>query len=213
MIFRKTIFAELAVFALLACACVCRAQQTPGPGVKPATVMPDVIQVPTAAQPSEHFDPDAATNAYLAQIPASARSRSDAYFEGGYWLILWDFLYGVAIYLLLLHFGWSAAMRNFAERMTRFKPLQTLIYWLEFLIVTTILGAPLELYDGYFRERQYGLATQTLVPWLGDQFIMLLVNLVLGGSSRWCSSAWSAACRAPGGSGAPVSPSSFWFSL
>src|SRR5712692_210828 len=181
MIFRKTIFAGLAIFALLACVSFSQAQQTPGPGAKPATVMPDVIQVPAAAQPSEHFDPDAATNAYLAEIPVSARSRSDAYFEGGYWLILWDFLYGAALYLFLLHFGWSAAMRNFAQRATRFKPLQTLIYWSEFMIVTTILGAPLGLYEGYFRERQYGLATQTLVPWLGDQLIILLVNIVLGG--------------------------------
>jgi STE24 endopeptidase len=143
--------------------------------------MPDVIQVPAAAQVSQHFDADAATDAYLAQIPASARSRSDAYFVGGYWLILWDFLYGVALYLFLLHFGWSAAMRDFAERVTRFKPLQTLIYWVEFLIANTILGAPLGVYEGYFRERQYGLATQTLGPWLGDQLIILLVNLVLGG--------------------------------
>src|SRR5260221_1923969 len=181
MIFRKTIVAGLTVLALFACASVCCAQQTPGTGAKPETVMPDVIQVPMAAQPSEHFDVDAATDAYLAQIPASARSRSDAYFEGGYWLILWDFLYGAALYLFLLHFGWSAAMRNFAERVTRFKPLQTFIYWTEFLIVTTILGAPLAIYEGYFRERQYGLATQTLAPWLGDQLIILLVNLVLGG--------------------------------
>jgi len=181
MILRKADFAWFAVLALLVCVSGSRAQQTPGPGAKPATVMPDVIQVPAAAQPSEHFDADAATEAYLAQVPASARSRSDAYFEGGYWLILWDFLYAAAVYLLLLHFGWSAAMRNFAERVTRFRPLQTFIYWTEFLIVTTILGAPLALYEGYFRERQYGLATQTLGPWLGDQLIILLVNVVLGG--------------------------------
>ena len=181
MIFRRTIFAGLVVLASLACAGASNAEQTAGPGVKPATVMPDVIQVPMAAQPSEHFNADAATEAYLAQIPASARSRSDAYFEGGHWLILWDFLYGAALYLFLLHFGWSAAMRNFAERVTRFKPLQTFIYWTEFLIVTTILGAPLGMYEGYFRERQYGLATQTLGPWLGDQLIVLLVNVVLGG--------------------------------
>jgi STE24 endopeptidase len=84
------------------------------------------------------------------------------------------------MYLFLLHFGWSAAMRNFAERITRFKPLQDGIYWTEFLIVTTILGAPLGVYEGYFRERQYGLATQTLAPWLGDQLIILVVNIILG---------------------------------
>lgn len=171
----------LAVLALLLGVPCSRAQQAPGPGALPKTAMPSAIRVPDAAQPSDHFDVEAATDAYLAEIPASARAKSDAYFEGGYWLILWDFLYGVVIYLLLLRFGWSAGMRNVAERITRFKPLQTLIYWAEFMVVTTILGAPLALYEGYFRERQYGLATQTFGPWLGDQLIILLVNIVLGG--------------------------------
>src|SRR5229473_2374056 len=81
------------------------------------------------AQQSPAFNAEAATNAYLAEIPPAARSRSDAYFEGGYWLILWDFLYGAVISLLLLSLGWSAAIRDFAERTTRFKPVQTAIYW------------------------------------------------------------------------------------
>jgi STE24 endopeptidase len=143
--------------------------------------MPSVVQVPPEAQPSDHFDAVAATNAYLAQIPAQARARSDAYFEGGYWLILWDFLYGAIILILLLHLRWSAAMRNLAERSTRFKPLQTLIYWTEFLLATTILGFPLTVYEGYLREHEYGLATQTFGPWLGDQGKDLLVGIVLGG--------------------------------
>ena len=70
--------------------------------------MPSVVTVPPEALPSDHFDPEAATNAYLAQIPASARARSDAYFEGGYWLMLWDFLVAIFIYWILLRFGLSA---------------------------------------------------------------------------------------------------------
>ena len=31
--------------------------------------------------------------AYLASVPADARARSDAYFEGGYWVSLWQFLW------------------------------------------------------------------------------------------------------------------------
>jgi STE24 endopeptidase len=143
--------------------------------------MPSIVQVPPEAQPSDHFDAVAATNAYLAQIPSDARARSDAYFEGGYWLILWDFLYGAAIYILLLRFRWSAAMRNLAERITRFKPIQTFIVWGEFLVVTTILGFPLTVYEDYIREHKYGLATQTFGPWLGDQFKALLLGLILGG--------------------------------
>jgi STE24 endopeptidase len=72
-------------------------------------------------------------------------------------------------------------MRDFAERLTRFKPLQTLIYWTEFSIVTFILGFPLAVYEGFFRERKYGLATQTFGPWMSDQLKGLLVGIVLGG--------------------------------
>jgi hypothetical protein len=45
-----------------------------------ASQMPSVLTVPPEAQPSDHFDAEAATNAYLAQIPPAARARSDAYF-------------------------------------------------------------------------------------------------------------------------------------
>jgi Zn-dependent protease with chaperone function len=143
--------------------------------------MPSVITVPPEALPSDHFDADVATDAYLAQIPAAARARSDAYFEGGYWLILWDFLMAAVIYWALLRFGWSAKMRDFAARVTRFAFLQDLVYWVQFLILISLLGAPLEIYEGYFREHKYGLATQTFGPWLGDQAKLLLVNMILGG--------------------------------
>ncbi|MGC1617437.1 MAG: M48 family metallopeptidase [Candidatus Acidiferrum sp.] len=180
MNYGKILLPACLALALLPLASTSHAQQTPGPGAKPATAMPDKIPIPPAALPSDHFNVEAAADAYLAEIPANARAKSDAYFEGGYWLILWDFLYGVVIYLLLLYFCWSAKMRDLAERITRFKPLQTLIYWVEFLIVTTILGAPLGIYEGFTRERQYGLATQTFGPWMGDQFKALLVNMVFG---------------------------------
>jgi len=146
-----------------------------------ANQMPSVIQVPAAAQASPDFDATAATNAYLAQIPPAKTARSDAYFEGGYWMILWDFLYGVVIALLLLNLRWSARMRDLAERVTRFKPVQTFVYWLQYLVLTTILVFPLTVYEDYFREHKYGLATQTFGPWMGDQLKGLGVNLVLGG--------------------------------
>ena len=157
------------------------AQAAPANGSNAANEMPSVTTVPPEAQPSANFSVEAATDAYMARIPASARTRSDAYFEGGYWLILWDFLYGVVIALLLLNLRWSAAMRNLAERITRFKPLQTFIYWFEYSVITFVLGAPLAIYEGYTRERQYGLATQTFGPWAWDQTKGLMIGIVLGG--------------------------------
>lgn len=167
------------LLALMVYAIVAQADSTAGQ--LPGTAMPTINSVPPGAQASPNFNPDTATDAYLALIPPEAKSRSDAYFEGGYWLILWDFVVLAVAMLLLLYLGWSAAMRNLAERITRFKPLQTLIYIWEFTIAATVLTFPLTVYEDYFREHQYGLATQTFGPWMGDQLKNLAVSMVLGG--------------------------------
>ncbi len=143
--------------------------------------MPSVTTVPDAARASDHFNANAATEAYLATIPPTAKSRSDAYFEGGYWMLLWDFLFAVAMYWLLLRFRISAVMRNVAERVTRFKPIQTFLYVAQFTVVTTLIGFPLAAYEGFFREWKYGLATQSFGGWIVDQVKLLLVGIVMGG--------------------------------
>jgi STE24 endopeptidase len=72
-------------------------------------------------------------------------------------------------------------MRNLAERISRFKPVQTFVYWLQYLVAIYALGYPLEFYEGFVREHKYGLATQSFWPWMGDEGKALLINMVLGG--------------------------------
>lgn len=124
-------------------------------------------------------DPATATRAWLDTVPADKRARSDAYFEGGYWLILWDFLMTAAICLFLLGSGISARLRDFAERTTRFKAIQVMIYVFGFVLLNTILGFPLFVYERFFREHAYGLATQTFGPWFSEQLTALMVNLII----------------------------------
>jgi len=133
---------------------------------------------PTAA--TQPFDVNAAVEAYLAKMPPAERARSNAYFEGGYWLILWDFLSTVFVMWLLLRFRWSARMCHLSERITRFRPLQTALYWIQFLIVMSVLTFPMTMYEGYFREHKYGLLNQTFGPWMRDQLVGMAVGLVLG---------------------------------
>ena len=158
---------------------------------------------PATPPPAAAFDAVAATNAYLATVPPDKKARSDAYFEGGYWLILWDFLYSAAVALLLLSTRLSSRMRSLAERLTRFQPLQTFAYWVQYLLLTSVLTFPLTVYEGFFREHQYGLATQTFAPWLGDQLKSLALGLLLGGLAVTALFESCAACRAPGTSGEP----------
>jgi len=135
---------------------------------------------PPATGASGSIDPVAATRAYLDQLPADEKAKSDAYFEGGYWLSLWSFLWTAGVFLLLLGTGWSARMRDRAERMTRFAALQTLLYWVQFLVVTTLLFLPLSIYKDWLREHQYGLSNLTFAAWLGEEAKGLGISLIIG---------------------------------
>src|SRR5450432_1823511 len=77
---------------------------------------PKVPLVPEAAKASAHFDAKVATDAWLATMTSQEKARSDAYFEGGYWLILWDFLYAAAVMVLLLETKLSARLRAWTKR-------------------------------------------------------------------------------------------------
>jgi len=152
---------------------------------KPAAepVPPPAPAVPAAAQappPGGRFDPVVATEAWLATMPPEAHARSDAYFEGGYWLQLWGFLYGLGVAWVLLGSGLSARMRNLAERVTRIRFIHGLVYGAEYVIATAILSFPLTIYEGYFREHKYGLSNLTLGGWFGEEGKGLLLGIVLG---------------------------------
>jgi STE24 endopeptidase len=134
----------------------------------------------TAQTNSREADIKAAVDAYLAKMPPAQRARSNAYFEGGYWLLLIDFVYTILVMRLLLRLRSSAKMRNFAGRITRSRFLQPAVYWIQFIIAVALLTFPLTVYEAYYREHKYGLLNQTFGPWLREQLIMLELNLVLG---------------------------------
>jgi STE24 endopeptidase len=139
-----------------------------------------ISSTPTAAPSAPTFNIDAAVEAYLAKMPPARRASSNAYFEGGYWLLLWDFLTTAVAMWLLLRFRWSARMRDLAERITRLRPLQTTLYWIQFIVVTSLLTFPMTVYESYFREHKYDLLNQTFGPWMRDQLVALAVAVVLG---------------------------------
>lgn len=144
-----------------------------------AADFPPGLHVPAEAQPGPGFDVDKATAAYVAMLTPEQRGRSDAYFEGGYWLQLWDWLYGVAVAGVVLFSGLSRRMRSFAERVSPRPWLHTLIYALLWIAVGFVLTLPFAIYGGFFREHEYGLSEQPFGSWFGDRLKGLAVGLVL----------------------------------
>ena len=148
---------------------------------EPAENVGVVLEIPGGAIAGPDFDIDTATDAYINLLSEEDRARSDAYMEGGYWLELWGLVYGLGIAWLLLGTRLSVRMRDFSERIGRWRWLQTFIYGAQYIVIGTLLSFPLTVYQGFFREHSYDLATQTFGAWMGDQFTGLVVGILFGG--------------------------------
>src|SRR5438270_4487547 len=162
--FRALLFTVIFMFAFLS----------------PVPAQQDSASTSTSSTVTKSFDPAQATQAWLDTVPADKRAKSDAYFEGGYWLILWNFLVGAAIAIFLLSSRFSAQLRDFAERVTGSKALQVAIYVIVYILVVAVLSFPLTLYQFFIREHQYGFATQTFWRWFLEQLISLIIGLIAG---------------------------------
>jgi len=95
-------------------------------------------------------------------------------------LLLWDYLLAAAISIFLLGSRISARLRNFTQRVTRFKAAQMALYSFVYLIITWTLSFPLNFYQTFLREHQYGMATDTFAQWICDESIAFALLLVIG---------------------------------
>ena len=181
--------------ALLLLGPMCAAQEPPPPASPPVT----------AASSQEDFDPVAATSAYLATVAGEKRdaptptSRAATGSRSGTSCSAWRSTSGCSprasrAACATSPSGWCAS-----------GPLQTLLYWVQYLLVTRVVLFPMTVYEGFFREHAYGLSNQTFGAWLADQAKGLGVGLVLGGLAVMrCSTRSCAGSRAPGRCGARV---------
>ena len=161
----KLLLLRLSVVLTLSSVSPLARAQEPSPG----------LVVPPAAA---NADPATATRAWLDTVPADKKQKSDAYFEGGYWLILWNSLLGIAISFALLNTRISARLRDFAEARTRIRALQVALYAIPYILLVQVLTFPLNLYEHFLREHAYGLATQNFGAWFGEQLIALVVGVI-----------------------------------
>jgi STE24 endopeptidase len=136
-----------------------------------------IIDLLAAAAPS--FDVEAATRVYLDTLQGPAKEQSDAYFEGGYWLILLGTVVAVLVDWLFLKFKWTAKFRTAAE--AKFKrPFA--IAWLTALLyslVGWIISLPWSIYTGFVREKQYDLLDSSFGDWFTESLIGFAISLVL----------------------------------
>ncbi len=131
------------------------------------------------ASAASGFDVEAATRIYLDTLQGPARDQSDAYFVGGYWLIVWGAVVAVLVDWLILNFRMSAAFRSLGERITQRSWLVTWITAALYSAVAWVMLLPWVIYTAFFRERAYGLLDLGFGGWFGEQVISLAVELIV----------------------------------
>ncbi|HWB62703.1 MAG TPA: M48 family metallopeptidase [Chitinophagales bacterium] len=125
------------------------------------------------------FNVDSATQHYLDMLTPAQKAKSDAYFEGGYWLLLWGTLYSLLVAGIFLLTGLSKWMKGLAARPGR-KFVEPLIYIPLYILISWVLSFPLSVYQDFYREHQYGLSNMTFSAWLTDGLKGLAIGLVFG---------------------------------
>lgn len=122
---------------------------------------------PNGNLPSYALSPaDLAKGVYLEHV------RNVLHFGNAAW--------GILQLVLLLSFGFIRRFRDFVVTRFRNRWLQGYCFLLLFLLATTLLGLPLDVYGQWLR-RAYGLSVQGWGSWLGDMAKSLLIGWGLGG--------------------------------
>jgi STE24 endopeptidase len=114
------------------------------------------------------FDVDQASRAWLDTLQGPARAKSDAYFEGGYWLLLWGTLVSVFSDMLLLKLRLSARFRDIGARLFKRPAGIVWVTALGYVLAGWLITLPWLIYTDFVREAQYGLMNQGFGGWFVD---------------------------------------------
>ncbi|KIC60626.1 peptidase M48 [Brevundimonas nasdae] len=125
-----------------------------------------------------NFDPAAATAQWLATLSPQETARAIAYTQGSHWLILWSFLVSALVAWIIVRTGLLVAIRNRIERRRRRPVVVSFAVALVYSAMSWALTLPRAIYQGWWREKQYGLTSQAFGGWLGEAVIGAAISVV-----------------------------------
>jgi len=134
--------------------------------------------VQPVSQAASRFDAEKATATLINTIPLAVRNKANSYWEGGYWLLLWNFLYAAFIAWLFLFGGLSAYIKKLADKTTK-RNRSNLIYISLYFLLSFLISLPIDIYQNFIREHQYGFSNQNFIQWFTDDLLTLLLELII----------------------------------
>lgn len=125
--------------------------------------------------------PAAETARWLATISPEDLERAVAYTRGGHWLLLWGAIVSIVVAWIIIRTGILSGIRDRMERRRKRPKLVSLVVGVVYLLMSSVLTLPWAIYQGWWRETQYGLTEQPLAGWLGEAALSTGISTVFMG--------------------------------
>jgi STE24 endopeptidase len=131
------------------------------------------------------MDQDSADRQDPVVVPAPSEKAVRYHGSGN---VIWavEQLLGLALPAVLLFTGLSARLRTIAAGVVHGAFYPTLVVYLALLsALLFVIQLPFSYYVGYAREHAYGLSSQRIGKWAGDEMKGLLLGVLLGAAVLW----------------------------
>ncbi|WP_332657991.1 M48 family metallopeptidase [Brevundimonas sp.] len=127
------------------------------------------------------IDPAAETARWLATLSPEDTARAVSYTQGGHWLLLWGAVVSIVVAWIIIRTGVLSGIRDRLERRRKRPKLVSLLVGVTWMLMSFVLSLPWSIYQGWWREKQYGLTTQPLTGWLTEAVIGTAISVVFMG--------------------------------
>lgn len=134
----------------------------------------------TVGVTSNEETPDAARRAPGPVAVPEASEKTQRFYRSGNLLWLFNKAWALLIPALFLFTGFSARMRDVAQGVGRKWFFVIAAYVVIYFAVNYLLNLPLNYYQGFVRQHEYGISKQSFEQWFGDSLKSLMV-MVVGG--------------------------------
>jgi len=157
----------LLIFGLAICLTL-RGQSARGPAANNPAAAADSASSPASPQPILEYAP-----------PPAEYARAKAYSNAHYRQFFVSALYGFLVLLVVLRWRLAPRIRDLAERVSRRRTIQLIIFAPLILLILAVLNIPSDIWD-HSLQRASGLSVQGWPSWITDWIINQIVTLIVG---------------------------------
>ncbi|MGP8095236.1 MAG: M48 family metallopeptidase [Candidatus Sulfotelmatobacter sp.] len=118
------------------------------------------------------------------KLPPDKLAKATALYHTRILIAVWDPVFGIVLLVLLLWVRLAPRYRNVAERASRYRFVQALIFVPLFILTMDVLSLPFEMYKQHV-QRAYGLSVQGWGSWFGDMGKNEAITLIIGIPMIW----------------------------